>query len=354
MTLIFANGDKSTLSASIIAITYGLEVKPEHDPNIERADKALVHLKEAAITGNFIVDILPFLKYIPSWMPGASFKAYAERVRPHTVDMRITPYKQGCDRLREGKGEPSVISRSLARGGYSDEEVIIDTAWVAYAGGSETSPLVLSTFIAAMLLHPEVQRKAQDELDTYLGSRLPAFDDIPHLPYVHAITMEALRKVNPSIPAVACTDAHTIGVPHRLTMDDEYKGYFIPKGTTVFANVWALLRDEEYYPDADKFKPERFLKDGKIDPSLLNPIPNFGFGRRICPGRFFAMDSLFMSIASILTCFNISQAKDSEGRDVEPDIRYDPGFTLHIIPFRCSITPRSTEAEKLIRDLELM
>lgn len=94
-----------------------------------------------------------------------------------------------------------------------------------------------------------------------------------------------------------------LAIAHRLTLDDEYKGYYIPKGSTVFVNVWyvlisfsdlinpvdrynilsyprALLKDEEYYPDPDVFLPERFLKDGKINPKVADPIPNFGFGRR--------------------------------------------------------------------------
>ena len=89
----------STLSATIIDISYGIDVQPEDDPNVERAGKALVNLKEAAISGSFMVDILPFLKYMPTWMPGAGFKAYAERVRPYTVDMREAPYKEGTSRL---------------------------------------------------------------------------------------------------------------------------------------------------------------------------------------------------------------------------------------------------------------
>ncbi|KAF9490938.1 cytochrome P450 [Pleurotus eryngii] len=112
----------------------------------------------------------------------------------------------------------------------------------------------------------------------------------------------------------------------------------------------ALLRDEEYYPDPDTFNPERFLKDDEIKPKTLDLIPNFGFGRRICSGRFFAMDSLLMSIASMPFCFDVTKAKDSEGRDIEPDIRCDPGFTKHIVPFKCSITPRSAEAAKMFRD----
>lgn len=338
-----------TLAGSIITTAYGLEIEPEHDPNIARAKKVLLQLNEAPATGSFIVDILPILKYIPTWIPGMGFKAYAKGARPDTLAMRNAPYEQGCERLRSGNAETSVLSRCLARcengiENHPDEDIIKDVTWVACAGGAETSPLVLSTFIAAMLLHPEVQIKAQEELDAYLGSRLPVFEDMPHLPYVRAILLEVLRW-QPVLP---------LGAPHRVTMDDEYKGYLIPKGATVLANVWALLRDEDYYRDADKFKPERFLKDGRIDPRLLDSIPNFGFGRRVCPGRFFAMDTILMYIASTLFCFDISKAKDLEGRDIEPNIQYDPGFTMHIIPFKCTITPRSTEAVKLIRDSELM
>ncbi|KAJ8690937.1 hypothetical protein PTI98_010555 [Pleurotus ostreatus] len=338
-----------TLSATIIAIAYGVDVQGEDDPNVERAGKALVNLKDAAISGSFMVDMLPFLKYIPAWMPGAGFKAYAERARPHTTDMREAPYQQGCSRLREGKGEPSILSRSLGGhsiDGHPDEELIKDVTWVAYTGGAETSPL----------------RKGQEELDAYLGARLPAFEDIPHLPYVRAIMLEVLRwqsvlplgKCLSSFLPWSIPDDRPLGAPHRLTMDDEYKGYIIPKGSTIFVNVWALLRDEEVYSDPGTFKPERFLKDGEIDPKTLDPIPNFGFGRRICPGRFFAMDSLAISVASILSCFDIAKAKDARGRDIEQDIQWEGGFTRHIIPFECAITPRSAKAAKLVRDSELM
>ncbi|KAF4580754.1 hypothetical protein EYR38_003040 [Pleurotus pulmonarius] len=336
-----------TLSATIIAVSYGIDVQREDDPNVERSGKALVSLKEAAISGSFMVDILPFLKYIPKWMPWAGFKAYAERVRPLTMDMREAPYREGASRLREGEGEPSILSRSMGRhdvDSHPDEELLKDVTWVAYTGGAETSPLVISTFVAAMVLYPEVQKKGQEELDGYLGARLPVFEDLVHLPYVRAIMLEVLRWQS-VLP---------LGAPHRLTMDDEYKGYGIPKGSTIFVNIWALLRDEEVYPDPGTFNPERFLKDGVIDPKTLDPIPNFGFGRRICPGRFFAMDSLAISVASILYCFDISKAKDAQRQDIEPDIQWEGGFTRHIVPFECSIVPRSAETAKLIRDSELM
>lgn len=86
----------STLSSSVIALTYGINVQPEQDPTIERGKKALQQLKKAAISGTYVVDFLPILKYVPSWMPGAGFKAYAKRVLPDTLAMINLPYNEGC------------------------------------------------------------------------------------------------------------------------------------------------------------------------------------------------------------------------------------------------------------------
>jgi cytochrome P450 len=75
-----------------------------------------------------------------------------------------------------------------------------------------------------MAMHPEIQKAAREELDAVIGpDRLPAFEDYDSLPYIQAIVMECTRWL-PVIP---------LGVPHCVTRDDYYKGYFIPKGTTV-------------------------------------------------------------------------------------------------------------------------
>ena len=76
----------------------------------------------------------------------------------------------------------------------------------------------------AMSLYPEVQRKAQEELDHVVGpDRLPEFSDYNDLVYIQAITLEAMRWM-PVLP---------LGVYHRVMTDDEYMGYFIPKGTVI-------------------------------------------------------------------------------------------------------------------------
>lgn len=135
-----------------------------------------------------------------------------------------------------------------------------------------------------MLLYPDVQAKASDELDRVVGQdRLPDFSDEEQLPYIKAVCLEVLRW-HPFAP---------VGVPHRSIADDEYRGMFIPKGSVVIANAWYvimytctkvssddlryMLRNEAVYGhDVDDFRPERFLTEGRKPPDAT-----FGFGRRL-------------------------------------------------------------------------
>ena len=99
-----------------------------------------------------------------------------------------------------------------------------------------------------MLLNPEVQAKAQAQLDTIVGTdRLPEFDDLPSLPYVEATLMETLRyhPVIPfsmrsllSKPQQIPTNYTSSATAHAIIEDDEYKGFRIPKGATVIPNAW--------------------------------------------------------------------------------------------------------------------
>lgn len=87
----------------------------------------------------------------------------------------------------------------------------------------------LGTFILAMLMHPQIQAKAQNELDSVVGEgHLPSFDDENSLPYISAIVKECLRWQVVS----------ALAIPHTLTADDEYKGYHLPQGAVIVPNIW--------------------------------------------------------------------------------------------------------------------
>jgi len=89
--------------------------------------------------------------------------------------------------------------------------------------------VALENFFLAMTLYPEVQKKAQCEIDQVVGTdRLPGFEDQAVLPYTSAILKEILRW----------QQVDTLAVPHRLTEDDTYRGYHLPAGSTVIGNAW--------------------------------------------------------------------------------------------------------------------
>ena len=68
-------------------------------------------------------------------------------------------------------------------------------------------------------------------------------------------------------------------LPHRLMEDDVYEGMHVPKGSLVIGNIWAIMRDEQLYPDPHSFKPERWLRSQR-DPDVHPFEIVFGFGRR--------------------------------------------------------------------------
>jgi cytochrome P450 len=79
------------------------------------------------------------------------------------------------------------------------------------------------------------------------------------------------------------------------------------------------MHDPEIYESPDDYIPDRFLKDGKLDSSIRDPLNTgaFGYGRRICPGRHFALNSLFLMIAHTLAVFDIKPALDENGNEIQ-------------------------------------
>jgi len=169
-----------------------------------------------------------------------------------------------------------------------------------------------------MIALPEVQRRAQAELDSVVGrDRLPTFDDAPRLPYVCAMVREVLRW-RPTLP---------LGVPHAAIKDDWYEGMFIPKGTVCIANLWHCNHDRAVFgEDADEFRPERHLNsEGELVPGPVetNKTGNvtFGFGRRFCVGKDLANNSLYIDISRMLWGANFERARDENGKEIPLDLK---------------------------------
>lgn len=187
-----------------------------------------------------------------------------------------------------------------------------------------------------MSMFPDVQRKAQEEIDRVVGtSRLPAASDRDNLQFVNLIVEEAQRW-HPITP---------MGLPHAADEDDTIDGVRIPKGTLLLPAVWFFTRDSETYHDPEAFKPERFLAPYN-EPFATNFT--FGFGRRVCPGKVLADASLFLTFAQSLAVFDIRKAVDGSGHAIEPEHTFGNGIISHPGAFGVQVAPRASRCRDLV------
>ncbi|KAF7374532.1 Cytochrome p450 [Mycena sanguinolenta] len=257
---------KTLAAAIIMATVYGYEVQPTSDHFVGLAVDAMKRLSDSVIPGTVAVNTFPILRYLPPWMPGAGFQRFAAECRQIVKEMREAPFNFAKQNTRNGTDSTSVVAKLLENNRY-DEEAIKDVAATAYGGGADTTVSSLASFFLAMALYPDVQKKAQTEIDTVIGTdRLPEFEDRLSLPFVEALYREVMRW-KPVLP---------LGLAHASTADDVYEGYFIPKGTAVISNIWAMTRDESIYPEPERFNPDRFFtSEGKLNDD--DTVLTFGF-----------------------------------------------------------------------------
>ncbi|KIJ35862.1 hypothetical protein M422DRAFT_261816 [Sphaerobolus stellatus SS14] len=299
---------RHTAGAIIMEAGYGINIKSEKDSYIHTAQEAMNAIGEAAVPGRFLVDMIPWMKYIPEWVPGTSFKKQARIWRKYILDMADLPFKHVKTQMANGTAQPSFTSTHLEhlaamKDAPADaEQVIKNTAATIFSGGSDTTVKTLTTFVLAMVLFPDVQKKVQEELDAVLeGIRLPEFEDMAALPYTIATYKETMW--HPLFP---------LGVAHAATQDDVIDGYFIPKGAIVFGNSWFLLHEEAGFgPDMEKFDPGQ-------------------------------------TVASILQNFDITPTRDSSGQEVMPEYEWTTGLFSSPTDYQCTIKPRSKAAEEHI------
>lgn len=331
------------MASSMFLSAYGYQVQGHNDPFFKGAKEAIEHLFSAHMYTNFWVNIFPALTYVPAWVPGAGWKRTAKEWREQKNWTLNSTLQWTKDQVAAGSAESSILGALLdhkltSNWTQEDKEYRLkELGMVLYSGGTDTSSNVLVEFVAAMVLNPEVQKKAQQEIDSIIGPlRLPTVADEERLPYVRNLILETLRW-HPVLPTA---------VPHVCYEDDVYRDYDIPKGTVLIGNVWAMSRDESIYKNPEDFNPDRFL-----DPKVP-PLPGFGWGRRKCPGVYYGQAAVFVFIASLLATFTFSKKLDSNGQEITPKIEDGSNsMTLGLKPFEFQFKPRSDKHQELIANL---
>ncbi|TBU24746.1 cytochrome P450 [Dichomitus squalens] len=333
--------------ASILKLTYNVDIADENDPLIGMVEATFEGVNEGLPLGRFLVDFIPFLRHVQPWIPGMRSPKLWAKWQGAAHRMMNVPFMYTKAQMDQGKASHSIVARLLSRLPQSedvlpeDEEIIKNVGMVAFEAGSDTVYSSLQAVFLAMSLYPEVLRKAQAELDAVVGpDRLPDFNDRDSLVYINALIREAMRW-HVVLP---------LSLPHATIKDDELNGYFIPAGTNILPATWACMQDPGVFENPDEFRPERFIRDGQLDVTVRDPAAFiFGYGRRVCPGRYFAEAALFITVASALHVFDITPPLGGDGKPIKVEYEMTGGFNSYPEDVRCTIRPRSAAAEALIR-----
>lgn len=321
-------GQYERFTASLqYTLAYGFRIVTGEEWQLKASHECLKNIEAAAKPGGWIVDALPFLNNLPAtftpWKRTAEnwYQLWNEL---HVANMQGALQREGWNWMKDLKA-----SREAQQ--MTDEELAWDVG-VLCDGGVETTSKMLQVFTLACLAFPGWIPIAQKELDDVVGSsRLPEYPDLDHLPYTRAVVEESFRwrHITP------------IGIPHATTQDDFYKGYFIPKGSTIIPVFAAMRSDAALYDSPSVFRPERWI--GKTQPN------NFGYGRRVCPGRFIARNSVTIALARLLWAFNI-RSKDGCSIPVVDESMFRDEIVSGPKPFEAVFEPRSEGHRRVIEE----
>ena len=172
-------------------------------------------------------------------------------------------------------------------------------AFLVYTGGFETSSTLISFTLYELALNPDIQERLREEIKSELSNNEGklTFEIIVGAQYLDQVINESLRKY-PPIPTITRKSTKDYTIPGT--------NLNISKGTSIFLPVYSFHHDPEYYPEPEKFDPERFSPGDDVRTRHPFTFLPFGEGPRICLGLRFGLMQSKIAIAKILQNYKIS------------------------------------------------
>ena len=202
-------------------------------------------------------------------------------------------YGMIAEAKKSGKDRGDLLSMLLRAqdsengGGRMTDRQLRDECITLILAGHETTANTLTWTWYLLSQNPQAERCLHAELDSVLGGRLPAPEDVERLRYTEMVLAESLRLYPPAW-----------GVARKSLEEHAIGGYTLPKGALILMNQWVLHRDPRYYPDPEKFDPERWTPEAKASRPKFAYFP-FGGGPRQCIGDGFAWMEGILLLATL-------------------------------------------------------
>ncbi|GAV66505.1 p450 domain-containing protein, partial [Cephalotus follicularis] len=214
--------------------------------------------------------------------------------RVSSVVGQIVKERKSCGEFIGGNDFLSSLL-SLPKDEQLSDDDMVAVLWEMIFRGTDTVAILVEWAMARMVLHQDIQKKVQQEIDTCVENHGRLQDsDIANLPYLQAIVKEVLR-LHPPGPLLSWA---------RLAIHDVHVDkFFIPAGTTAMVNMWAITHDPTIWKDPWVFKPERFMEEDVAIMGSDCRLAPFGSGRRVCPGKALGLATVHLWLARLLHQF---------------------------------------------------
>jgi cytochrome P450 len=279
------------LTLAIVGETlFGSDIESDAGPVGEALTEIQELLPVSLIPGSEWFDRVPLPSNVRFWRARDRLEEVIYRL--------IAAHRAGEDR---GDLLSMLLAARDAEGGGAGmtDEQVRDECMTLLLAGHETTANALTWTWFLLARHPDVEAKLHAEIDRVLGPRAPAVDDIPALPYAHAVIAESIRLYPP---------AWVIG--RRALRPYEVGGYVLPAHSVVLVSPFAVHRDPRWHRDPLRFTPERFIDDRPAVPKYAY-IP-FGAGERTCIGEQFAWMEAVLVLATIARRWRLRTTTDRE------------------------------------------
>ncbi|MFJ6796825.1 cytochrome P450 [Streptomyces sp. NPDC091268] len=205
--------------------------------------------------------------------------------------------------------------------GEFDATELREQVLIFLLAGHETTATSLAFSLHLLARHPGVQDRAREEVSRVLGDRTPRAADLDRLPYLTRVLKEAMR-LYPAAPVIG----------RRAVEACEVDGYAIPAGADVMVAPWVTHRHPRYWPDPERFDPDRFTPEAEAARPRYAWFP-FGGGPRACIRQHFSMLESVVALAMIVRAYELEA--------VDTDVPVTAGVTLRTAgPARCRLRPR--------------
>ncbi|KAH9510159.1 hypothetical protein Btru_043621 [Bulinus truncatus] len=263
--------------------------------------------------------------------------------RKHAVDF-LDLLLSANDAVKSGKldeAEPdedfdsSVAWKSnKALRALTDEEILGHSMLFIFAG-QETTATALQMCLYALACHPDIQDKVYQEIKTNITSLPPSSDELSSLTYTECVINETLRLF-PPVPIVT----------RRAKDTKTYNGVTIPKGAAIQIPFFYMLKDPKFWPEPDKFNPDRFTPEETEKRDPLSFVC-FGHGPRICLGMRLAYLELKEALVYILSRLSVVLNDDTEPRKGFAKVEFTPqGLLTPTKPIRLAFELRQVGSKE--------